>query len=321
MNCSTLRSFEDVIIIYAVMRVSVAARWIVKITCEVTKIGLLFAGFLLAIPALPQAHEFWIEPSSFQPETNQILTADLLIGTDYLGSSGIYVPDQIEAFAFLRPKAAGPAGNHSDDQIERQEISGRYGDRPAGKFNSGAAGLGIILHQTAPIRMVYSSTTKFDDFAREKGFDQAFEQHQRLGLALDKITERYQRFAKSLINVGEPVTAGAGIDRHLGLAIELVAEKNPYQLPPLETMPIRLYASGKPLANAQITVFTRHNPRDVEVAKYRTDQAGRAHFAVLAGRDYLVDSVILRPLPEADVGDAMWESLWASLTFQIPAKK
>ena len=299
MNCSTLRSFEDVIIIYAVMRVSVAARWIVKITCEVTKIGLLFAGFLLAIPALPQAHEFWIEPSSFQPETNQILTADLLIGTDYLGSSGIYVPDQ----------------------IERQEISGRYGDRPAGKFNSGAAGLGIILHQTAPIRMVYSSTTKFDDFAREKGFDQAFEQHQRLGLALDKITERYQRFAKSLINVGEPVTAGAGIDRHLGLAIELVAEKNPYQLPPLETMPIRLYASGKPLANAQITVFTRHNPRDVEVAKYRTDQAGRAHFAVLAGRDYLVDSVILRPLPEADVGDAMWESLWASLTFQIPAKK
>ncbi len=304
-------------IISAVMMVSVAARKIVKITCNIAKIGLAFAGFLIAISASSQAHEFWIEPSSFQPEPNQTLTADLLIGTDFLGTSAIYVPDQIEAFALLRPTI----NDKPDDRLERQEISGRYGDRPAGKINSGAAGLGIILHQTAPIRMVYLSPTKFDDFAREKGFDQAFEQHQSLGFSLDKITERYQRFAKSLINVGGAGTAGAGNDRHLGLAIELVAEANPYQLPPLEMMPIRLYAGGKPLANAQITVFTRHNPRHVETAKYKTDQEGRARFALLAGRDYLVDSVILRPLRGVDAGDEMWESLWASLTFHVPTQK
>ena len=60
-------------------------------------------------------------------------------------------------------------------------------------------------------------------------------------------------------------------------------------------MPVRLYADGAPLANAQITVFTRHNPRHVEKEKYQTDKDGRSNFALLAGRDYLVDSVILRP--------------------------
>jgi len=164
MNCSTLWSFEDGMIISAVMMVSVAVRKIVKITCNIAKIGLAFAGFLIAISASSQAHEFWIEPSSFQPKSNQTLTADLLIGTDFLGTSAIYVPDQIEAFALLRPTI----NDKPDDRLERQEISGRYGDRPAGKINSGAAGLGIILHQTAPIRMVYLSPPKFDDFAREK---------------------------------------------------------------------------------------------------------------------------------------------------------
>ena len=41
--------------------------------------------WLVFISPLPsQAHEFWIEPSSFQPDPNQSLTADLLIGTDFL---------------------------------------------------------------------------------------------------------------------------------------------------------------------------------------------------------------------------------------------
>jgi hypothetical protein len=113
---------------------------------------------------------------------------------------------------------------------------------------------------------------------------------------------------------------GAGQDRHLGLAIELVAEANPYQWPPLQSMPVRVYADGAPLASAQITVFTRHNPRHVEKAKYQTDNDGRSNFLLLAGRDYLVDSVILRPMDGAiESGDVMWESIWASLTFQVPA--
>ena len=65
-------------------------------------------------------------------------------------------------------------------------------------------------------------------------------EHQERGLSLTKITEQYQRFAKSLIAVGDAGSASMAKDRHLGLAIELVAEVNPYQTPPPKIMPIRL---------------------------------------------------------------------------------
>ena len=302
------------VLIVAMERVArIIWRIIFRIICPLPKWAAAVLWLIFVLPLPLQAHEFWIEPSSFQPDPDKTLTADLLIGTDFLGASAIYVPDQIETFALL--------GAGAKSQSERFEITGRYGDRPAGKMVSGSPGLRIIVHQTAPTRLTYNGAEKFDQFAREKGFYEVLDQHQRRGLSLDKITERYQRYAKSLIAVGGPNKMAAGQDRHLGLAIELVAEANPYQWPPLQSMPVRLYADGAPLANAQITVFTRHNPRHVEKAKYQTDKDGRANFALLAGRDYLVDSVILRPLDGAiESGGEMWESIWASLTFQVPAK-
>ena len=270
----------------------------------------LMAGLLLS-PLSLAAHEFWIEPSSFQPNPNESLNVDLVIGTDFLGASTIYVPDRIEEFSFLSAAL--------EKKFERLEITGRYGDRPAGKVFADNDGFHIILHQTAPIRLTYDSAEKFDKFAREKGFDDALTQHQARGFPINKITEKYQRFAKSLIAVGGPISAGIGNDRHLGLTIELVAEANPYQLPRLKRMQVRLFSDDKPLANAQITVFTRHNPRNVEKAKYRTDSKGLISFVVLPGRDYLVDSVILQLADKSDdEASAMWVSNWASLTFQIP---
>ncbi len=115
--------------------------------------------FLLPWPSL--AHEFWIEPSSFQPELNKSITADLVVGTDFLGVSEIYVPDQIEVFALLGPMA--------DKPIERNKITGRYGDRPAATMAVNKAGLYVILHQTAPIYFTYLEAEQFDRFAREKG--------------------------------------------------------------------------------------------------------------------------------------------------------
>ena len=285
----------------------------------------LFAFGLIIVPLkMISAHEFWIEPSSFQSKAGQIITADLLIGTDFLGSPGIYVPDEIEAFAVFGPNPDTDTGANTGTNNgtgSKTLITGRYGDRPAGRFMPTAPGLNIILHQTAPIYLTYQDPEKFAAFAREKGFAGALLTHRKRGLSPAGITERYQRFAKSLIMVSGDQEAGntaamnRGSDRVLNLAIELVAEDNPYQNPPPAMMPMRLYANGKPLAAAQITVFTRHNPRHVETMKYVTDVNGRVNFAVIKGRDYLVDCVILRPV---DQPDANWESLWASLSFTIP---
>ena len=259
------------------------------------------------------AHEFWVEPSAFQTQIGDTITADLVIGIDFLGTSMIYVPDQIERFAVI---AASDDATRDDSDMP---ITGRYGDRPAGTFRVSMPGEHIILHQTAPLYLTYASADKFTAFVTEKGYPEAVAQHQRRGLSLDKITERYQRFAKSLITVGPASQNG---DRALGLRYEVLAETNPYRHPAPATMTVRVLAAGMPVAGTQVTVFTRDNPRLVDRRNYITDAAGRIEFAVQAGRDYLVDAVRLLPIDDAaEPRGAVWESLWASLVFHVPSAR
>jgi len=61
-----------------------AVKRVVRIILHLTK-GAAAVFWLVFISPLPlQAHEFWIEPSSFQPDSDQSITADILIGTDFL---------------------------------------------------------------------------------------------------------------------------------------------------------------------------------------------------------------------------------------------
>ena len=101
-----------------------AVKWVVRIIGHLLKWLAAVCWLVFILPLPLHAHEFWIEPSSFQPNPDQSLTVDLLIGTDFLGASAIYVPDQIEKFALL--------GTSANSQSERYAITGRYGDRPAG---------------------------------------------------------------------------------------------------------------------------------------------------------------------------------------------
>ena len=47
------------------------------------------------------AHEFWIEPSDFQPRVGDKVTVDLVIGDNFEGFSSPYTPDEIAAFGMI----------------------------------------------------------------------------------------------------------------------------------------------------------------------------------------------------------------------------
>jgi hypothetical protein len=60
----------------------------------------------------------------------------------------------------------------------------------------------------------------------------------------------------------------------------------------------------------------------VSVTITRTDEKGHAAIPVSAGMEYLLDAVVLREVAGATtVADGpVWETLWASLTFAVPAR-
>ena len=248
------------------------------------------------------AHEFWIEPSEFHPKFGSEVTVDLMVGQEFSGFSGLYVPDEIASFSVF-------------DMSGEHIIEGRYGDKPAGRFKTKQLGLSIINHQTRPQYIDYRSPKKFIDFATSKGFLHIAKLYQDTGDDDFVLRETYRRFAKSLLAV-EHANVG---DRVLGFELELVALQNPYAQPPPDTIDVVVYERGIPRPGAQVTIFVRCGLQRIHKTVVHADAEGIVTVSLQAGCYYMVDSVVLRrPEMENDVGNIDWESLWASLTFALP---
>ena len=227
------------------------------------------------------------------------LVADLRNGQKFSGIALGYFSRNIERFDLIQ-----------DGQVSA--VQGRMGDVPALETAAPHEGLLVIIHQTAPSQITYATWQKFQDFAEHKDFSDIRARHDARGLSDKGFTETYTRYAKTLVAVG----TGNGADAPTGMETEFVALTNPYIDDIAKGFAVQLLYQGMPRPNAQIEVFSRNLTGLVTITLYRTDSQGKAVIQVQRGHRYLLDAVILRP--PATEGKAVWETLWAALTFAVP---
>ena len=251
--------------------------------------ALTLLGLMLAGPAM--AHDFWIEPSSFRPAPGERVAVRLRVGENLKGDPVPRNPGRIERFA-----AVGPAGE--------AEVTGVEGVDPAGWASPAGPGLHWLVFDSNHAS-VEQTGPKFDAYLGEEGLERIRELRKGSG----PVKEIYSRCAKSLIRVGE---GSAGYDRELGLELELVPEKDPYALKPGEALPVRLLYRGKPLEGALVVGMASSDAR----ISART-AGGRASLILDRPGLWLIKAVHMIPAPPGS--GAEWESLWASLTFELPA--
>lgn len=255
----------------------------------------------LCVVTMPaSAHEFWISPEQYQIAEGAQLTAHLRVGEGFEGGSYSYIPDRFVRFE------AGPAQALSP-------VAARVGDRPALAMPVEEDGLWLVVHETTDSFLTYREAQKFTDFIEMHDLGEIEAAHAARGLPETGFRESYRRHAKALVAVG----AGAGVDRRLGLTVEIVAEANPYALA-TETLPVRLWQYGAPRADGQLEVFTRLG-EEITWVTYRSDAEGRVQVPAPKGAEMLLNFVTLLPV-EGDMGlrEPVWHSDWASLTFRIP---
>ncbi|WP_438362861.1 DUF4198 domain-containing protein [Nioella halotolerans] len=255
------------------------------------------------MPALPAAaHEFWIAPMDYTVSADAPLEARLRVGEDFEGTPMAYLPRNFSRFDLAIGDSVLP-------------VEGRLGQHPAVVVEDHGSGLAVVLHETTPREVHYDDWDSFLRFAAHKDFTDIEARHQSRGLPMGGFRESYTRHAKSLIASGD----GAGADRAFGLRTEFVALANPYTDSLSGGLPVLLLLDGAPRADAQVELFERAPDGTVTVTLHRTDADGRAVLPVDPDNEYLADAVSLMPVEPAEDGDPVWHTLWASLTFAVPA--
>ncbi|WP_245912998.1 DUF4198 domain-containing protein [Litoreibacter ponti] len=247
------------------------------------------------------AHEFWISPEAYVIPNGGQVQAELRVGEEMSGAGYSFNPRTFERFELIQGG-------------QTVEVEGRLGDRPALDMTAPGEGLLVVVHETTANRLTYTQMAKFEKFATHKDFDDAVGQHRARGLPEDRFVERYHRYAKSLIAVGD----GAGSDVEVGMKTEILALANPYT-DDLAEMPVKVLLDGAPRADAQIELFEKAPDGSVTVTLHRTDAEGMGAVPVKPGHEYLVDAVALIPLDEGDPTQTpVWWTVWAALTFMVP---
>jgi len=252
--------------------------------------------FLAAAPLA--AHDFWIEPTSFRPEVGVVVGFALRVGEGFRGDP---VP-------------------RSDERIVKFVLASSAGERPidgvAGADPAGAAPIREPGFQLAGYRSRTSRVDlpaeKFEKYLKEEGLETIIALRAKRGESGKPSKEIYSRCAKSLLDAGGSGTAG--YDRVLGFTLEIVPERSPSEIRPGTPMPVRLLYRGKPLAGALVVARNRDEPG--KPLSSRSNESGRVSFALPRGGVWLVKAVHMIPAPPRS--GAEWESLWASLTFEIP---
>ncbi len=243
-------------------------------------------------------HDFWIRPSRFLVDPDTPVAVRLLVGDHLKGSPFGRDPSHIQQFV-----VHGPGG--------RREVPGRDGTDPAGLLRPQEKGSYVIGYRSQRRRSVLPGE-EFENYLEEEGLRHVLELRAKRGQAATDGVEAFSRCAKALLVAGEPQPDLE--DRPLGFELEILAEKHPARLGPGAVLPVRILYQGRPLTDHPLRAIWEADPGvSLDV---RSDGNGQARFHLPRTGVWMVRSL---HMVEADEDlDFEWESLWASLTFEIP---
>jgi uncharacterized GH25 family protein len=246
------------------------------------------------------AHDFWIEPSTFQPSVGHRVDLTLRVGQDFSGDSQPYITNWFSDYRAVGPDAEYP-------------IEAVIGEDPAGSIVPRSAGVHIIGYRSTQ-NFVEMEPVKFEKYLADEGLEAFRNERARDGQSGLPGREYYSRCAKSLIEAGDSGPTG-NFDKPLNYTLELIPERDPYSLIPGDRLPVRLLYESKPLQGALVIAFTSDQPE--KKLRQRTDADGRVTMLLPHSGVWLFKAVHMIRVPKSDT-QADWESFWASMTFRLP---
>jgi len=254
---------------------------------------------ILALAALPAlAHDTWLLARSSAVPPGATVTLDLTSGMAFPANETAIKPERISRAAV---RLAG----------ETAELKDRSAAAKSLQFTTRLAkpGVATLWVELAP-KSIDLTPDQVKEYLDEIGASEALRRQWAEMPAPRRWRELYSKHAKAYVRVGQPAEDRSWAEP-VGMALEIVPEKDPTALRPGEDLPVRVLRNGQPVASFAVGLVGPDNAHGVLKT---TDGQGRATFTIpRAGRWLLRATDVRRSTkPEAD-----WESDFTTLTFEV----
>ena len=285
-------------------------------------------GFLIIAATLftvqVAGHTLFIKPDTFYFERDKDVVVSMLNGTFEVSEAKV-ITRRVSDVSVI-----GPDGSNTDVPDEQWSHDGNVTNLSMNFSQHGNYVIGVGT-RPAIIRM---APDKFNFYLRYEGLADDAAERNDLGEDGIGAAERYTKFAKAIIQVGDKQSDNYGTV--LGYPLEIVPLVNPYTLSSGDVFRARILKDNKPLTGA--LVYATHEAHyDLsdegiydELVGLRSDDQGEVEFVLEdAGRWYVRLIDIERTGDEehwysgilvflgAEEPRIPYESLWATLTFEI----
>ena len=260
--------------------------------------ALTLSALLLLTASVLSAHDLWLV-SGVAGARGRVCAR---IGEHFPVSSNGVTADRVEAFQVR----TGGGVERLTGVAEKKQFCAPL-PRPA------AAGVAeMIVHP----RFIRLEAKDFNAYIEGEGFASVIAARRQNGKTGSEGRELYSRFAKLLMGRG-----GSLATRPVGHVLEIVPGKDPATLAGGEPLPVQVLFRGKPLAGARVSAAyagAEMKGHDFPVTA-ETDAQGRALLKL--DRTGLWYARLIHMVPAQDDPQIEWRSFFATLSFEIPAKK
>jgi len=255
--------------------------------------------FFLGSPGF--AHDLWILPGKYRLRSDEV--------TRVFVNNGDVFPESLTLLGEHRLSEVLSMSSAGELPVSEFRVDGKS---LTFDFQSAAPGSHVIALGTRP-RTVRMKGGDFEHFLAEEGLTAIAAIRKELGQTSEPAVERYAKWAKAIIDVGDEPGSDRVWGEPAGQRMEFVPLDHPNRVRPGESWRLRVLFDGEPLAGVSVT-GARASGTAKEIST-TTDERGEAAVTVTApGRWYVraIHMVRLEGDPEVS-----WESYWATLSFEV----
>ena len=256
--------------------------------------------FALFLSANALAHEYWFEPETFFAAPNQRTVVRLYVG-DGLIKDREERPFQLAKTQMFRLFSTSRTWNLKTSLVDNAMPIYRLSANRAGNY---------LLALERNWSYIKLEPQKFEDYVREDGMEYIVAEREKLGESKKEGRERYSRFIKTLLQVGD--SRDETYKKLAGLKLEITPLENPYSKTVGDNLEFQVLFDGKPLAGK--TVFADN--RNGATQKMTTDREGRITMKIDRSGLWLVRLVFMQRCTTS-CNEADWESFWGAFSFGV----